>query len=170
MKNILLFVMFVFVVFSHVAKASEAEAIDAQSLVQLLAWVETETGTKIPASPEVIANRDMFRAVLRSMGGSFAGRPQSAYLAGKVYLDDRTWDAAEPTQVSLLVHELVHHAQKYMTNVKWECPDAREAMAYRLQNKWLEQHGHNAFVQESWIKKMSACGEGRGGILLAQKE
>lgn len=50
------------------------------------------------------------------------------------------WTAASPADVSVLVHELVHHLQN-VGNLKYDCPQAREAPAYRAQSRWLEFFG-----------------------------
>lgn len=150
------------------APSSAAEAVDAALVAHLMAWVEHETGTSVAQAPVVIVNHEAFQQVVYRQGETFAGRPQAAYRAGTVYLDNLRWDPEEPTQLSLLVHELVHHAQRYMKDVTWACPDAREAQAYILQNRWLEQQGHAPFVRTSWIKRMSACPGGTERVALAQ--
>jgi hypothetical protein len=40
----------------------------------------------------------------------------------------------------VLAHELVHHIQN-MSGEKFDCPQAREALAYRAQLRWLELFG-----------------------------
>jgi len=86
------------------------------------------------------------------------GRVQAAYVPGMVLVDNNSWDADEATQISLLVHELVHHTQLFAKR-SWACGDAREGQAYTLQNQWLEEQGHYPFVKASWISRMSSCGE-----------
>lgn len=56
-----------------------------------------------------------------------------------IYLPEQ-WTAESPAHVSVLVHELVHHLQN-AAGIKYECPQAREAPAYRAQARWLEQFG-----------------------------
>jgi len=56
-----------------------------------------------------------------------------------IYLPD-TWTADSPAQVSLLVHELVHHVQN-VSGANHPCPAAREKAAYRAQSQWLELMG-----------------------------
>ena len=41
----------------------------------------------------------------------------------------------------LLVHEMVHHMQN-VGNVKYECLDAREKLAFAAQERWLELFDH----------------------------
>jgi hypothetical protein len=76
-------------------------------------------------------------------------------VAGQVVMDSNSWDPEDETELSLLVHELVHYAQSYM-HVAWACGDSREAQAYTLQNKWLAEHDHAAFVSVSWVRRMSS--------------
>lgn len=56
-----------------------------------------------------------------------------------IYLPEG-WTAASPVHVSVLVHELVHHLQN-AGSMKFDCPQAREAPAYRAQSRWLELFG-----------------------------
>jgi hypothetical protein len=50
------------------------------------------------------------------------------------------WSGATPADVSLLVHELTHHLQN-VAGLTYDCPEAREAPAYRAQARWLELFG-----------------------------
>ena len=43
---------------------------------------------------------------------------------------------ATPAERSILVHQMVHHLQN-LGKLKYECPPAREALAYAAQDKWL---------------------------------
>jgi hypothetical protein len=56
-----------------------------------------------------------------------------------IYLP-KGWSATSPADVSLLVHELVHHLQNVAAE-KFDCPQAREKSAYRAQSRWLELFG-----------------------------
>lgn len=58
-----------------------------------------------------------------------------------IYLPDH-WTGATPAEVSLLVHELVHHLQN-MVGEKFGCPGEREKAAYKAQADWLELFGKN---------------------------
>jgi hypothetical protein len=81
-----------------------------------------------------------------------AGRSAPAELGKDVHAiyDDRSrtiylpegWTGATPAEVSVLVHELVHHLQN-VAGVKYDCPGAREKPAYRAQARWLELFGKN---------------------------
>lgn len=56
-----------------------------------------------------------------------------------IFLPD-TWTGATPADLSVLVHEMVHHLQN-LGKLKYDCPAAREKPAYLAQNRWLRQFG-----------------------------
>lgn len=50
------------------------------------------------------------------------------------------WSGATASEQSVLVHEMVHHLQN-LGKRTYECPAAREKLAYEAQDRWLTQHG-----------------------------
>ena len=50
----------------------------------------------------------------------------------------RPWSPREAGDVSVLLHELVHHRQAALHHY---CPAAEEPLAYRLQEAWLAERG-----------------------------
>jgi hypothetical protein len=74
-----------------------------------------------------------------------AGRPDLVALyddsTRTIYLRD-TWTGATPAEVSVLVHEMAHHLQN-VAGLKYECPQAREELAYRAQERWLARSGRS---------------------------
>ena len=58
-----------------------------------------------------------------------------------ILLSDR-WTGESPAELSVLVHELVHHVQNH-AKLTYPCPEAREAVAYAAQEKWLKLFGQN---------------------------
>jgi hypothetical protein len=52
------------------------------------------------------------------------------------------WTAQDPAQLSMVVHELVHHLQT-SSGLRYPCPQEREALAYTAQEKWLGEFGTN---------------------------
>jgi hypothetical protein len=58
-----------------------------------------------------------------------------------IYLPEH-WTGKTPGEVSVLVHELVHHLQN-VGGLKYNCAEAREKPAYRAQAGWLELFGKN---------------------------
>jgi hypothetical protein len=71
-----------------------------------------------------------------------------------------SWTGANPAELSVLVHEMVHHLQN-LGKFKYECPAAREKPAYLAQDQWLKRYGLD-LEQEFKIDKFtllvnSAC-------------
>ena len=58
-----------------------------------------------------------------------------------IYLRD-DWKGSSPADLSILVHELVHHLQA-LANLKFACPGEREELAYKAQESWLRLFGHD---------------------------
>lgn len=56
-----------------------------------------------------------------------------------IYLADG-WAGHTPAELSVLVHEMVHHLQN-IARLTHECPQAREKLAYEAQDKWLALFG-----------------------------
>jgi hypothetical protein len=56
-----------------------------------------------------------------------------------IYLPDG-WAGRTPAELSVLVHEMVHHLQN-VAKLTHECPQQREKLAYKAQDKWLALFG-----------------------------
>ena len=69
-----------------------------------------------------------------------------------IYLSHR-WTGNTPAELSVLVHEMVHHLQN-VTGMKYACPEAREKLAYLAQDKWLNQFGLN-LIDEFELNEMT---------------
>ena len=149
------------------ARVEDGTLIDPAVIAPLMAWVAQETGVTPPVMPQVIASRTRLAEALKGDNDSPAGRPRAGYLPGIVIVDNLLWDEEDSTQLSLIVHELVHHTQKFQKNAAWNCPDAREYSAYTLQNKWLESQGHSSFVDANWVQQVSTCAPQPGSIINA---
>jgi hypothetical protein len=50
------------------------------------------------------------------------------------------WTGNTPAELSILVHEMVHHLQ-HAGDMRFACPAEREVLAYRAQNDWLGLFG-----------------------------
>jgi hypothetical protein len=50
------------------------------------------------------------------------------------------WTGRTPAELSMLIHELVHHLQN-VAHTKYTCPEERESVAYEAQEKWLSLFG-----------------------------
>jgi hypothetical protein len=58
-----------------------------------------------------------------------------------IYLREE-WTGATPAELSVLIHEMVHHLQN-VAGLKYECPEAREKLAFAAQEQWLALFGRN---------------------------
>jgi hypothetical protein len=52
------------------------------------------------------------------------------------------WKGVTPADISILVHEMVHHLQN-SARLHYACPQEREALAYAAQEKWLGLFGRS---------------------------
>jgi hypothetical protein len=97
--------------------------------------------------------------------GPFAASPRHELVAiyedrsKTIFLSDR-WTGATPADLSVLVHEIVHHLQN-VGKLEYSCPEAREAIAYAAQEKWLGMFGQSlqtAFeLDPLTLKVKTAC-------------
>ena len=102
-------------------------------------------------------------AMLRygAIAGANANEPIAVYddRAKTIYLSEN-WTGATAADISALVHELVHHLQN-ATGLSYQCPGAREALAYEAQEKWLSLFGTNLLAQfdidPMTLKLRTAC-------------
>jgi hypothetical protein len=58
-----------------------------------------------------------------------------------IYLP-KGWSGATDVEVSILVHEMVHHFQNLL-GLKYECAQEREKLAYVAQERWLVRSGRS---------------------------
>jgi hypothetical protein len=61
-----------------------------------------------------------------------------------IYLPDG-WSGGTPAELSVLVHEMAHHLQQ-LSGAKFECPQAREQVAYAAQERWLGLFGRSLLI------------------------
>ena len=59
--------------------------------------------------------------------------------SGTIYFTEG-WTGSSVAQLSVLVHEMVHHLQT-SADMRFACPGEREAVAYRAQEAWLQLFG-----------------------------
>lgn len=71
------------------------------------------------------------------------------------------WTGSTPAELSVLVHELVHFIQ-HVSDIRYECPGAREALAYAAQDKWLSLFGRSLStefdIDAFTLKVSTTCG------------
>jgi hypothetical protein len=65
--------------------------------------------------------------------------------ARTIYLP-QTWTGETPAEISVLVHEMVHHIQN-AAGLSYACPEAREELAYLAQERWLAMFGSDLMTE-----------------------
>jgi hypothetical protein len=77
-----------------------------------------------------------------------------------IYLP-KGWRGTTAAELSVLVHEMVHHLQK-AGNLKFDCPQEREQLAYSAQDRWLKLFGTDLArefeIDPFTLKVTTACG------------
>jgi hypothetical protein len=66
--------------------------------------------------------------------------------AKTIYLIDG-WTGKTPAELSIVVHEMVHHLQS-TGQLKFACPQEREELAYKAQERWLAQFGEHDLLRD----------------------
>jgi hypothetical protein len=114
-------------------------------------WVAADLGEPVPGEMPAVAFMD--RAEMRFIRYPKAQQP-SHDAHGEtgvqaLYLDESQtivlptgWSGATPAEVSILVHEVVHHFQALRGDIH-ACPAAREKLPFEVQGRWLEAHGES---------------------------
>ncbi|SDF32046.1 DUF6647 family protein [Limimaricola pyoseonensis] len=129
------------------ATAQEGRMRDAPSLLDTLAlWLEANFDLPRAArDPRLVTLPSSELVAMRyGVGASVApDRVVALYeeTTGTIYLSDG-WTGHSPAELSILVHELVHHMQA-MAGHRFACPAARERLAYRAQDAWLALFGED---------------------------
>lgn len=133
----------------------------AQSLshltYQLDDWLDSNTDLPRRADPSEIRFVDKFSAAALSASNHSAG---TGNLRGLYDPDSQTiwlvlpWNLRDPYNVSVLLHEQIHHRQTDAGH--WYCPGAQELPAYRIQQVWLAQFGLEPNV--NWIAVVLEAG------------
>ena len=109
------------------------------------AWVADELGAPAPAALPRIEFADAERMRRLRYGAEGGAAPTLSVVAlyddaaGTIFLP-QGWTGSTPAEMSILVHEMVHHLQNTSGRV-FDCPGAREAEAFDLQERWLALAG-----------------------------
>jgi len=103
----------------------------------------------VPSWHEVVASHE----ASRTRGD---GRTRGLYDArhGTIYLV-APWDGSDPRDLSVLLHELVHHRQNHARH--WYCVSEQEWDAYRLQEEWLAEYGLDSDFYWPAIALSASC-------------
>jgi hypothetical protein len=109
-------------------------------------WLSAEFGLTVEPLPaiEFAPRKRMGRLRFRGAPSDHQGDGHDVVAvydddARTIYLPEG-WTGGTAAETSVLVHEMVHHAQN-LAGTKFECPQAREKLAYEAQGRWLAQKG-----------------------------
>lgn len=89
------------------------------------------------STPETIAALRHQGSPGNEVVAAYVDRTRTIYLP-------REWTGGTPGELSVLVHEMVHHLQN-MGGMKYHCPQEREKLAFTAQQRWLGMFGSNLF-------------------------
>jgi hypothetical protein len=143
-------------------------SVPVEALVDAVgAWIAAELGLEAaPTPPEIRRDPPERLAALRGWDVGTPGRPGHAGVlalydasAQRIHLRS-DWAGRDVAEVSVLVHELVHHAQ-HVAGRRFGCPGAAEAEAYALQARWLGLFGASLAdlgVDPLFVRLLGACG------------
>ncbi|MBP1887187.1 DUF6647 family protein [Sinorhizobium mexicanum] len=127
------------------------------ALKAIAAWLSSELGLPLIDEPPAIE----FASAKRMIGLRYRDVPLDRWSGGAAHLDApgerpavvavyddeaRTvylpdgWTGKTPGEVSVLVHEMVHHIQN-VAGLKFACPEEREKTAFEAQKRWLGLFG-----------------------------
>lgn len=134
-------------VFVLATQAATSEPRDAPPLLDTIAlWLVANFDLPVPAEPpDLVSVPDVDLVAMRYGPGSTVapGTVVAVYddVARIIYLSEG-WTGRTPAELSVLVHEMVHHLQK-AGDMRFACPSEREAVAYHAQEAWLGQFGES---------------------------
>ena len=132
-------------VMAGTAKLRPGEAPTSSVLTSMVTWVSNTVD--LPANYalprlERISNTKL-AAVLHGSHFVSPGRGLGMYDDDrKVILLPADWTGNTPEELSILVHEMVHHLQN-VAGIQFVCPEWREKLAYVAQDRWLATSGRS---------------------------
>ena len=152
-------------------------------LTAIVLWISANTGISanydhpdikfVPADQIALLRQQAFTSTHQSQVPSLQQQSKAVGVSNAreaiaVYDDQSdtiflldSWQGNTPGDLSVLVHEMVHHLQN-KGHLKYECQGAREEPAYAAQEKWLSLFGSNLsseFQIDGFTLKVSTmCG------------
>lgn len=101
---------------------------------------------------------------MEQFAGDGMGNVIALYEEGYMYLNT-TIDFSKGEDMSVLVHELVHHVQWFSGENELAhyqaCPMHLERDAFRIQDEWMK----TADVSERWVYEMKITGQIQGSVI-----
>ncbi len=144
-----------FVAVSNQAMAETLEP-PAALIEELQNWIDTASDLPRARKPAKIVFVEPYEVVEPSkMAVSIGNVPRGLYnpTKGEITLV-LPWNARNPQDISVLLHELIHHRQNGMY---YYCQAAKEQDAYYLQRNWLEERDLSLDVNWVAVILASSC-------------
>lgn len=135
------------------SKSPLSDQVSAATIKDLVAWIKssteydvTRTLNNLPSlsfanSGEVISYEGKSLVVNEDVRALYNSQTRVIYLI-------RPWSELQVTDVSSLLHELIHDVQ--FLNRRWSCSNKAEWEAYKLQAKWLDEQ--QLKVKFNWVQ------------------
>lgn len=124
-----------------------AEQRDPPTILDFISlWLQSEYQLGQPSSqPDIVVMSSVELLTLRY--GEGVGADQGEVVAlydveAEAILVSDGWTGSTVAEISILVHEMVHHLQQDAGTV-FACPAERERLAYRAQDDWLKLFGQD---------------------------
>jgi len=124
---------------ADISKLQTGEIPTTAALTSVVTWVSNTVG--LPANYDLPTIERVSHMKLAAVfhGSQFVSPGRSL----GVYDDDRRaillpseWTGSKPEDLSILIHEMVHHLQN-VAGLQFQCAQEREKLAYIAQEKWL---------------------------------
>lgn len=115
--------------------ASKCPQVERVPTIAMTALRQNGPRSSLERETSVLQTQESSHATIRDVVAVYDDRTRTIYLS-----DD--WSGATPAELSVLVHEIVHHLQNE-AGYRYECPAEREKLAYDVQEKWLGLFGRN---------------------------
>lgn len=133
--------------FALSSPAAGGTARDAPSLLDtVMLWLVANFDLAVTAELPSLASLPDAELVAMRYGEGTPVRPGEVVALyddpGRTIYLSESWTGNTPAELSVLVHEMVHHLQS-ASDMRFACPAEREVLAYRAQDAWLGLFGES---------------------------
>jgi hypothetical protein len=124
---------------ADISKLQPGEIPTTAALTSVVTWVSNTVGLPANYNLPTIERVSHMKLAAAFHGSQFVSPGRGL----GVYDDDRRaillpseWTGSKPEDLSILIHEMVHHLQN-VAGLQFQCAQEREKLAYIAQEKWL---------------------------------
>ncbi len=130
---------------ADISKLQPGDIPTTAALTSMVTWVSNTVGLPADYNLPTIERVSHMKLAAVFHGSQFVSPGRGL----GVYDDDRKaillpseWTGSKPEDLSILVHEMVHHLQN-MAGLQFQCAQEREKLAYLAQERWLAASGRS---------------------------